>query len=220
MAILWEHHIIPKKFRDHPAFRGLDEQVLGVEAPHNLIYLPADYELARRMGVSPHPGGHDFRYYKAVGDTLDLIAKEEDPNLRAKKVRHLVDAMRVGLVKGDLYINVPIGGTGEEVARGVESVVKQYPTYRKNNLDQVEALEKSDQRNAEAGYSHLGKWSAIRGNAAREKLLSEAIRRNPQLTITSGNKDLVRTQWQPKFVTTEDNFHIPGSEPVDPNHVP
>ncbi len=220
MAILWEHHIIPKKFKCHPAFRGLDKQVLGVEAPHNLIYLPADDELARRMGVSPHPGGHNFRYYKAVGDTLDLIAKEEDPNLCAKEIRRLMDAMRVGLVNGDLYTNAPNGGTGEEVARGVTNVVERYDEYSERNRKQIEALDEFDRRSAEAGYSHLGKWSAILGNAAREKLLSEAIRKDPQLTVTSGNKDLAGTRWQQKFATTDDNFHIPGSEPVDPNHVP
>jgi len=220
MAILREHHIISQLFKDHRAFRGLDKQALGVQAPRNLIYLPADYELARKMGVSPHPGGHDFRYYEAVGDALDKIAEEEDPNLRATEIRKLIDAMRVGLINGDLYTNVPIGGTGEEVARGVKSVVEDYAKYRKNNLNQVNALGEFEQRSAEAGNNHLGKWSAILGNAAREKLLSKAIRENPRLNITSGNKDLAGTPWQQNFVATDDNFRVPGSEPVDPNHVP
>jgi hypothetical protein len=161
MAILWEHHIIPKKFKGHRAFRGLDEQMFGVEAPHNLIYLPADYVLARKMGVSPHPGGHDFRYFEAVGKTLDEIAKEEDSNLRAREIRYLMDAMRVGLVNGDLYTNAPLGGTGEEVARGVETVIADYAQYREKNLNQVDALGKFEQRSAETGNHHLGKWSAI-----------------------------------------------------------
>lgn len=130
MAILWEHHIIPKKFKGHPAFRGLDEQLFDVEAPRNLIYLPADYELARKTGVSPHPGGHDFRFYEGVKVTLDLIAKEEEANRRATEIIKLIDAMRVGLVNGDLYTNVPLGGTGEELVRGVERVIADYDQYR------------------------------------------------------------------------------------------
>ncbi|WP_271617453.1 AHH domain-containing protein [Bradyrhizobium sp. CCBAU 51745] len=220
MAILWEHHIIPKKFKCHPAFRGLDEQVLGVEAPSNLIYLPADYGLARKMGVSPHPGGHDFRYYEAVGDILDGIKEIEDPNLRAEKIRHLMDAMRVGLVNGDLYTNAPLGGTGEEVARGVKAVIAGYARYREENLNQVDALGKFEQRSAEAGNHHLGKWSAILGNVAREKLLSEAIRDNPRLNLTSENKDLAGTPWQQKFVAADDSFGVPGSQAINPNHVP
>ncbi|MDN5004625.1 AHH domain-containing protein [Bradyrhizobium sp. GCM10027634] len=220
MGILWEHHIISQKFEDHSAFRGLNKQTLGVQAPQNLIYLPADYELARKMGVSPHPGGHDFRYYEAVDETLDLIATIEDPNLRAKEIRDLMDAMRVGLINGDLYTNVPIGGTGEEVARGVETVVKNYAGYRAKNRNQVRALAEFDRRSAGTGNDHLGKWSAILGHAAREKLLSKAIRENPRLNITSGNKDLAGTPWQQNFVATDDSFRVPGSEPVDPNHVP
>lgn len=220
MAILWEHHIIPRKFKGHPAFRGLDKREFGVEALRNLIYLPANYGLARKMGVSPHPGGHDPLYYEAVRRTLEQIAKEKNPRLRKKQIRNLIDAMRVGLVNGDLYTNVPNGGTGKEVARGAKKVVERNGEYRKNNRKQVDALGKSDQTNAEAGYDHLGKFAAILGNATREKLLSKAIKDNPGLNITPRNKDLVGTPWRKKFVVADDDFRLPGSEAINPNHVP
>lgn len=220
MSILCEHHIIPRILEGHRAFRDLDEQVFGVWAPHNLIYLPAGYGLAKEMGVTPHPGGHDARYVDAVRETLDEIAKIEDSGLRATQIRDLIDAMRVGLNNGDLFTNSPLGGTGEEVPRGAARVIRGYAAYRGSNLNQVEALRKVEKTSAEAGYSHLVKWSAILGNASREKLLSEAIRKDPQLNITSGNKDLAGTPWQQKFVAADDNFHVPGSEPADPSHAP
>ena len=172
------------------------------------------------MGVSPHPGGHVPLYYGAVRRTLDRIAEIADPDLRSAEIEALADAMRAGLVSGDLYTNVPIGMTPEEVDRAIERVVDNYTTYRASNLDRVQAIRDLEQRGAKAGYSHLGKWAAILGNAAREKLLGEAIRENPRLNITSGNRDLAGTPWQQKFMPADDSFRVPGSEPVNPNHIP
>jgi len=220
-AILRNHHILSQRFEDRRAFDGLDKQALGVHAQRNQIYLPAGYELARNMGVSPHPGGHVPLYYKAVARTLDkLLENHPNPDIRAAEIEALIDAMRAGLVNGDLYTNVPLGKTLEEVNRGIERVVDGYTTYRASNLDRVQAIRDLEQKGAKAGHDHLGRWSAVLGNATREKLLSEAIRTNPRLNITSGNKDLAGTPWQQKFMATDDDFRVPGSEPVNPTHVP
>src|ERR1700760_1388905 len=101
MAILWEHHIIPKRFEGHSALDGMD-----IDDPSNLIYLPQSRQLAAEMGISPHPGGHLGSYY-AVERVLDEIAKISDPVRRQAEVRNLQDAMRLGLGNGDLYANDP-----------------------------------------------------------------------------------------------------------------
>jgi hypothetical protein len=115
LAILRDHHVIPQQFECHRAFRGIDKQALEVHARRNRIYLPADYELAGKMGISPHPGGHVPSYYKAVERVLNRLAEIDDPDIRAAEIEALRDAMRVGLANGDLYTNVPIGKTPEEV---------------------------------------------------------------------------------------------------------
>src|SRR6187402_3026194 len=106
MAILWEHHIIPKRFAGHPALDGMD-----IDAPSNFIYLPQSTQLAAKMEISPHPGGHLDSYY-AVKDVLDRIAKISDSVRRLAEIRNLLDAMRLGLANGDLYANDP--GTGAD----------------------------------------------------------------------------------------------------------
>ncbi|MBR0723796.1 hypothetical protein [Bradyrhizobium manausense] len=172
------------------------------------------------MRVSPHPGGHDPLYYGAVSRTLDRIAEYADPDIRAAEIEALIDAMSAGFVNGDLYTNVPIGKTREEVDRLIRSVVDEYATYRADNLNVVQAIRDLEQRGAKAGHGHLGKWSAILGNTKREKLLSEAIRQNPRVNITSGNNELDGTPWQQEFMAADDSFRIPGSEPANPNHDP
>src|SRR6266567_5405340 len=113
------------------------------------------------------PAGHVPLYYVAVDRVLDQIAEIGDADIRAEEIEALIDAMRVGLVNGDLYANAPIGKTREEVDRGIERVVDGYRGYRGSNLDRLQAILDLEQKGAEAEHSNLGQWSAILGNATR-----------------------------------------------------
>lgn len=219
MSILAYHHMISQRFNNHPAFRGIDLKTLGVNSPANGIYLPADYQLAAGMNISPHPGGHTPLYYKAIECVLDRIAKEPETEIRAVKIRTLMDAMRIGFANGDLYTNVPTGKTLEEVKQGINEVIKKSESYVERYADLHQDLRESERRNLQAGQDHLQFWSAILGDARREKLLSEAIKRNPNVNITSENKHLRGTPYS-QFAPADDDFQIPPTTSANPADLP
>ncbi|QPF93758.1 AHH domain-containing protein [Bradyrhizobium commune] len=212
MAILGEHHIIPKRFAGHDALKGID-----INAPENLIYLPESKELAARMGVSPHSGGHLSSYYD-VKTILDQIARIRNPSRRQTEIRNLQDAMRLGLANGDLYANDP--GTGADPESINPKLITRYNDYHAVHPDQVRKLAHLRQRGIDTGNPNLEKFSAILGDDDREKLLSEAIAKNPGVNITTGNKDLGGTHWQSKFTVADDIFNVPPSTPAKPSDAP
>lgn len=220
MSILIEHHVIPQRFRNHPAFRGLDLEALGVDSRRNLIYLPADFGLAEEMNLSPHPGGRVPYFYKEVEKVLDQIAIHNDESIRSKEITDLTDAMRVGLINGDLFVNVPNGKTLEEVHQRIDRIVKGYTGYRAGELDRIQKMQEFERRATEAGHPELAKLGAILSDAKREKLLDEAIKANPEENVTAGNKDLGGTQWKYKTTVADDSFRVPASEPARPNDLP
>lgn len=218
MSILAYHHMIPRSFGGHDAFDGIDKRTLGVESLANGIYLPVDYRLAKDMGISPHPGGHTELYYGAVKCALDRIAGIPEPDIRAAKIKALMDAMRVGFSKGELYTNVPLGGTQEGVEQGIRNVVTNNEDYVGNNPDSHRDLRDREQRGLETGHDHLLLWSAIQGHAPREELLDKAVEQDPQ-NITARNRHLGGTRYS-KFTPVDDIFHIPPSTPANPADAP
>ena len=222
MSILGDHHIIPRQFAGHPAFKGIDERIFGIEAPGNRIYLPVDYQLAISMGISAHPGGHVPLYYKAVKAALDRIAQNSDPSIRSVKIKTLVDAMRTGLANGDLHTNVPPGMSLEEVKQGITKVVENNETYLEPDPESREIIRGSEQKGFESGQDHLQQWFAILGHPTRERLLSEAIKNNPGVNVTSGNRNLDGTPYS-KFAAIDpssDILRIPGSSSINPSDFP
>ncbi|WFU83770.1 AHH domain-containing protein [Bradyrhizobium sp. CIAT3101] len=215
MAILWEHHIIPKRFAGHRALVGTD-----IDAPSNLIYLPQSRQLAAQMEISPHSGGHLGSYY-AVKKTLNRIAKISDPVSRQAEIRNLQDAMRLGLANGDLYANDP--GNGVDTEEINEKLLADYNGYLAARPNQVQEMRDREQRGIDTGNPNLRKLSAILGNREREKLLSGAITNNPGVDITAGNRDLGGTPWQSKFTAIDSIPYVsrtPGFAPVNPRDFP
>ena len=215
MAILWEHHIIPKRFARHPALDGMD-----INDPSNLIYLPRSTQLAAEMGISSHPGGHLVSYY-AVGKVLDEIAKISDSVRRQAEIRNLQDAMRLGLANGDLYANDP--GTGADTVAINRKLLADHNRYLAVRPNQRQRLRDLEQRGVDGGNPNLGKFSAIAGNPEREKRLSDEIASNRGVNITEGNKDLRGTLWQPKFAAIDSIPYVsrtPGFTPVSPKDFP
>lgn len=129
-----------------------------------------------------------------------------------------MDAMRIGFDKGELYTNVPVGGTLEGLRQGIESVIKDNEAYLKANPDLHQDLRDREQRGLEIGYDHLPLWSAILGHARREELLDKAVEQDPQ-NITARNRHLGGTRYS-KFAPVDDVFHIPPSTPANPADAP
>jgi hypothetical protein len=223
MSILFDHHIILERFRGHPAFSDIDKQMFDIDSPENRIYLPADRELAAKLNVSPHPGRHVPSYGEAICKALNKIADIQTPGDRAAEIRTLIDAMRVGFANGDLYVNMPIGKTREEVDRGIARVLTDHKAYLSQYPDQLKAIRELEQRGANAGQNHLIKWLLYLDNPERQKWLDEVIARNPGINLTAGNQDLEGTRWQSKFAAPDpsyESFRIPGLPPADPSDFP
>lgn len=215
MAILWEHHIIPQQCAGRQALEGID-----LNAPENLIYLPQSIELARKMGVSPHGGGHLSSYY-AICKFLDQMVGISDRSRRHAELRNLQDAMRLGLANGDLYSNNPRTGADTESIN--PKLIADYNGYLAARPDQVQELRDQERKGIDTGNPNLRKFSAILSKPEREKLLSEAIANNPGVNITPGNKDLNGTRWQSKFTAIDsipDFSRTPGLAPASPEDFP
>lgn len=222
MSILFDHHIIPGVLQKHEAFRDIDPQLFDIDAPGNRIYLPADAELAADMKLSRHPGGHVDPYFEAVDKALEKIKETGDAGARAEEIKILIDAMRVGFANGDLHTNIPMGKTLEDVKNGIEKVFTDHKRYLAERPDQLQEIRDLEHRAAALGLDHLVKWSAIVGNAERERLLSEAIARDRGVNITAGNRDLVGTPWSKSAAAGPnlDNFPTPGFTSLGPREVP
>lgn len=222
MSILFGHHIIPKHFRGHSAFRGIDKQKFDIDSPANRIYLPADRNVAAEVDAPPHPGPHVSSYMKAVCKRLDEIAKIEGADDRLAKIKTLIDAMRVGFDTGDLHTNVPIGKTREEVDVGIAKVFDE-EAFLNEHPDHLKKIRDLEQRGIDTGLYHLIKWLLFLGNPERQRKLDEVIRRNPDEKLTAGNRDIEGTPWSSKFAVLDPSsslFRLPGSTPVNPNDFP
>lgn len=222
MSIFFDHHIIPERFRDYPAFRGIDKKTFDIDAPANRIYLPANRELAAKLEVSPHPSRHVGPYGDLICKRLKEIATIGSPAERLVEIKTLIDAMRVGFLNGHLYTNVPIGKTQEEVYQGVEKVLTDPKAYRDQYPDQLRTIRDVERRGADAGQDHLIKWLLYLDDPERQKLIDEAIARNPDVNITAGNRDLRGTNWS-KFEALDpssDPFRVPGSTSANPSDFP
>ncbi|EJN15806.1 hypothetical protein PMI42_00571 [Bradyrhizobium sp. YR681] len=223
MSILDDHHIIPERFRNHQAFRGIDKQTFDIDSPANRIYLPGDRAVAAELNAPPHPSRHTSSYIKAVCKRLNEIAEIESPSNRMAEINTLIDAMRVGFANGDLNTNVPFDKTRDEVDRGIAKVLTNDKAYIGQHPVRLRAIRDLQQRGVDAGLDHLIKWLLYLDDPQKQKQLDEIIKRNPEVNITAGNKDLQGTPWGPKFATLDpslNNLRIPGSTPVDPADFP
>ena len=222
MSIFFDHHIIPKSLRGHSAFRGIDKKTFDIDAPANRVYLPADQQLAARLNVSPHPGGHLDPYEQLVCQKLKKIGEIESPDERLAKIKTLIDAMRVGFLNGHLYTNVPIGKTREEVVEQLSKVLADPEAYSSQYPDQLRIIRDVERRGADAGQEHLIKWLLYLDHPERRKIIDEAIARNPDANVTAGNRDLRGTDWS-KFEASDpssDILHTPGIAPAKPGDFP
>lgn len=222
MSIFFDHHIILNILRYREAFAGIDKEMFDIDSPANRIYLPADPNIAARLGVSPHPSNHIGLYSDSVEEKLDRIQEIQNPSERAVEIRTLIDALRVGFLNGHLYTNWPIDKTQEEVTRLHEAIFNDHKAYLAQYPDQLKFIRDIEQRGANAGQDHLIKWLLYLDNPERRKILDEVIASNPGVYLTSGNKNLAGTYWS-KFEASDPSsgiLRIPGSTPVNPGDFP
>lgn len=178
--------------------------------------------MAAKLNVSPHPGRQVSSYVEAICRTLNRIADIQGPGNRTAEIKALIDAMRIGFANGDLYTNVPIGKTDEDVAVEIAKIFADYKAYRDQYPERLQAIRDLEQKGAASGQGHLIKWMLYLDNPERRKLLDEAIAQNPGVNLTSGNRDLNGTPWS-EFAALDPSssiFRIPGSTPANPSDLP
>ncbi|MGQ0682923.1 AHH domain-containing protein [Bradyrhizobium sp.] len=76
-TVVQDHHIIPLDFSNNRVVILLGG-LFDINAPTNGIYLPADTELARTMGLSPHNGGPLDSYTNGIRDFLNELGESAD----------------------------------------------------------------------------------------------------------------------------------------------
>lgn len=218
MSIFSDHHIIPYKCKGPSTSSGIDLKTFDIDSPVNRIYLPANREFAAELKVSPHPGGHVEPYIRLICDKLDKIADIESPDEQFAEIKILIDAMRVGFLNGHLYTNIPVDKTREEVVQWIEKIVEDPKAYLGIYPDQLRTVRDIEQRAAAAGQDHLIKWLLYLGHPERQKLIDEAIARDPDVNLTERNRHLGGTPWSKfeVFDPSSDILQTPGSRPPDP----
>src|SRR5262249_31335707 len=116
MAWFQVHHIISQQFSGNPTVQMLaNNNLFDIQSSQNLVDLPSSRILAAILDVSPHNGGHLSSYYDGIENFLDA---QNAPNLSpqdvSNNVNQFVDAVRLGLLTGQVYTNTPLGWTPEQ----------------------------------------------------------------------------------------------------------
>ena len=130
---LQDHHIIPSEFSTNDVVKLLTADAgFDINASTNRIYLPASQDLAAQLGtnttygtLSPHNGGPVSSYTNAVQNFLDQIQASADFTAAeagdATALQNVVtqfnnfqNALKIGLINGDLFTNTPGGFTPAE----------------------------------------------------------------------------------------------------------
>src|SRR4051794_27004316 len=104
-----EHHIVPQgdRFESHVVIQDLTYNGLfDIQSSFNKQELPADQETAELFDSSPHTGNHLSSYYNGVQNFLDAQI-DLDRWDAANNLYDFVDAVRYGLVTGQVYANTP-----------------------------------------------------------------------------------------------------------------
>lgn len=148
-----DHHAIEQRtLARSPLLRILaDTGHFDIHAPENRIFLPADPAFAQSLGITPHSGGPIADYQigllqrlRRLEQTPDGVAAfNGDAAAQARisgRVEALRDAVRVGLINGDLYTNAPYGLKPDDIRPQVQSFFFNEARYGQLNAPQLQQL--------------------------------------------------------------------------------
>jgi len=144
------HHIIEQQaFRDNALLQQLSKDGLfNIDDAHNLLNMPADPELAAKMGVSPHNGAPLGEYSNRLMKELNRLEASPDGQAAlagdkaaagriTERINNLRDTMRAGLINGDLFTNTPKDMPKDLVKAKTAEFFGDLDGYGQKHTDQI-----------------------------------------------------------------------------------
>ncbi|NTA59828.1 hypothetical protein G6L32_14390 [Agrobacterium tumefaciens] len=173
-----DHHIIERQaYRDSPLLNKLSSQGLfNLDDSANRLNLPADYDTAAKMQVSPHMGGPLANYSDALEEILSDLTRSPDGRLAlqgdraaaervATQVNSLRDTMRAGLINGELLTNKPNNMTVAEARNKINGFFRNWESYAEAHASQIERYAKGQ----------VNAWDAVTVSETRMQAAIDAI---------------------------------------------
>ncbi|MBR1167304.1 AHH domain-containing protein [Bradyrhizobium liaoningense] len=156
-----DHHVLPKKFADHPVIRLLGKR-FNIDGVRNLVTLPSRQPLATELGSSPHTGGHLGTYHDGfferlenlkVSPKFDLADAGDERALDeiASEVNALVAAAKYAVANGHLLPNTPEGLTTEEGNGKNREWFQNRGTYAADQAEQIRQMQETVDQLRDAG---------------------------------------------------------------------
>ncbi|KGE79638.1 hypothetical protein LW14_28130, partial [Rhizobium sp. H41] len=115
VTVFQDHHVIERQAVDKSALLQnlVKQRLFNVDDPANRLNLPADPDVAAKIGIYPHSGGPLAEYSRGLGRHLLDLENSLDGQLAlqgdkaaavriAEQVNTLRNTMRAGLVNDDL----------------------------------------------------------------------------------------------------------------------
>lgn len=151
--VFQDHHAVEQQTLERsPLLKALsDAGRFDIHAPENRIFLPADPAFAQTLGVTPHSGGPIPDYQNGLTDRLARLettpdwakAKAGDADAMDRivgRVETLRDTVRVGLIRGDLHTNSPLGMKPDDVRPSIQNFFKNEAAYGQAHATDIQAL--------------------------------------------------------------------------------
>lgn len=194
-VILQSHHVLEKSlFLSNDLLDKLVEHgLMDADASANRLYLPVDGELAEDLEASPHRGRTQSAYTAGVTNALNAIRSSSDGIAAlnddeaalarvAARVEDLRDALKVGLVNGDVFATTPDFLTSQEAEVMNKKFIGEHRQYLIDRADQVAELRSMHPVESE--------WTAITRSDPRVARLIDEINSNPKnLVAGPGERD-------------------------------
>ncbi|MEN9165458.1 hypothetical protein WH180_14385, partial [Xanthomonas vesicatoria] len=195
--VFQDHHAIEQQTLDRsPLLKALSNAGhFDIHAPENRLFLPSNPAFAQTLGITPHSGGPIADYQvglrqrlwrlEQTPDGVGALAGDADALERiAGRVETLRDTVRVGLIRGDLHTNAPLGLKPDDIRPGVQNFFRNEVAYGKAHAVQLHSLK---------GYAAVDNgWAAVTHTEARVASTLQHIQSVPNPLTRGGAVELQR----------------------------
>ncbi|RXD65692.1 hypothetical protein DB766_19700, partial [Xanthomonas perforans] len=195
--VFQDHHAIEQQTLDRsPLLKALSNAGhFDIHAPENRLFLPSNPAFAQTLGITPHSGGPIADYQvglrqrlwrlEQTPDGVGALAGDADALERiAGRVETLRDTVRVGLIRGDLHTNAPLGLRPDDIRPGVQNFFRNEVAYGQAHAVQLHSLK---------GYAAVDNgWAAVTHTEARVASTLQHIQSVPNPLTRGGAAELQR----------------------------
>ncbi|MBM7325576.1 hypothetical protein JS562_21050, partial [Agrobacterium sp. S2] len=178
VTVFQDHHVIERQAVDKSALLQnlVKQRLFNVDDPANRLNLPADPDVAAKIGIYPHSGGPLAEYSRGLGRHLLDLENSLDGQLAlqgdkaaavriAEQVNTLRNTMRAGLVNDDLLTNKPSDMTKAEARTKINSFFRDLESYTENHAAQIDRFARG----------HVNVWEAVTVSETKIQSALDAI---------------------------------------------